>query len=230
MVKPMALIILLAIALQLTFPSLNESTLGTAGRKFAARGQYPSCLEYPFFHYSASNKTTHNQHNPCLLPSQTHQVPNSVSRTQASTAPSALQHAPPRECRRVLHYSEAWLFDLSKCFHCGVDGECQHFRRRLHRPCPFSADLSPPGPCPVCTHARAPTKTQLAADRRAAQLLEQMEVEAKRAAVAARKVERESKKRERLISVAAQKAAKASAKADDLRHALQVAAAMRHKR
>ena len=65
----------------------------------------------------------------------------------------------------------------------------------------------PPGPRPVRTNARAPTKTQLAADRRAAQTLKQTEAEAKRGAVAARKEERETKKRERLISVAAQKAA-----------------------
>ena len=49
MAKPTALIILLAIALQLTFPLSNESTLGTAGKKIAARGQYSSSSGIPFF-------------------------------------------------------------------------------------------------------------------------------------------------------------------------------------
>jgi hypothetical protein len=93
-------------------------------------------------------------------------------------------------------------------------------------PVSFHRTFPPPGPRPIRTNARAPTRTQLAADRRTAQLLKQEEAEAKRAAVAARRVERETKKRERLISAAAQKAAKASAKADDLRRALQVAEAM----
>ena len=49
MAKPMALIILLAIALQLTFPLSKESMLGTAGKKFAARGQYPYSSGIPLF-------------------------------------------------------------------------------------------------------------------------------------------------------------------------------------
>ena len=49
MAKPTALIILLAIALQLTFPLSNESTLGTAGKKFAGQGQFPASSGIPLF-------------------------------------------------------------------------------------------------------------------------------------------------------------------------------------
>ena len=63
------------------FPSRN-ATLGTVGKKFAARGHHPAALGFlPFFYYAASNKTTHNHYNFRLLLSQTHafQVSGSVA-------------------------------------------------------------------------------------------------------------------------------------------------------
>jgi hypothetical protein len=76
---------------------------------------------------------------------------------------------------------------------------------------------APPGPRPLRTGARVPTKTQIAADRKAKRLVKKQAAEEKKLAVAARKVERESKKKEKLISAADDEAAKASAKAEELR-------------
>jgi hypothetical protein len=76
---------------------------------------------------------------------------------------------------------------------------------------------APPGLCPLRTSARAPTKTQMAADQKAERLIKKQAAEEKKLAIAACKVERESKKKEKLISAAKDKAAKVSAKAEELR-------------
>ncbi len=76
---------------------------------------------------------------------------------------------------------------------------------------------APPGPRPLCTGARVPTKTQMAADQKAERLVKKQAGEEKKLAVAARKVKREAKKKEKLISATKDKAAKALAKAEELR-------------
>ncbi len=75
---------------------------------------------------------------------------------------------------------------------------------------------APPGPRPLRTGARVPTKTQIAADWKAERLVKKQAVEEKKLAVAACKVKRESKKKEKLISAAKDKAAKVLAKAEEL--------------
>jgi hypothetical protein len=75
---------------------------------------------------------------------------------------------------------------------------------------------APPGPCPLRTGARVPTKTQMVADQKAERLVKKQAAEEKKLAVAACKVKKESKKKEKLISAAKDKAVKVSAKAEEL--------------
>ncbi len=76
---------------------------------------------------------------------------------------------------------------------------------------------APPGPCPLRTGARVPIKTQMAADRKAKRLVKKQAAEENKLTITACKVEREARKKEKLISAAKDKAAKASAKAEELR-------------
>ena len=229
MVKPAAFILLLAIAIQLTSPLPSKSTLRTAGKKFAAQGHYPVSPGLPLFSItprltkprttttiSISCPRKHTRFRfqvfvkpqlPSLLPFLT--MPLLLDVEVSSTA---------QKCGFLTSPSVSTVASTAS-FGTSADGSAT--------PVSLQRTFPPPGPRPIRTNARVPTKTHLAADRRPAQLLKQEEAEAKRAAVAARRIERETKKRERMISAAAQKAAKASAKADDLRRALQVAEAMR---
>ncbi len=76
--------------------------------------------------------------------------------------------------------------------------------------------MPPPGPRPLRTGARVSTKTQIAADCKSERELKQKVAEEKKHVAAARKVERESKRQEKLISSAEVKASKATAKAKEL--------------
>jgi hypothetical protein len=75
---------------------------------------------------------------------------------------------------------------------------------------------APPSPQPSRTGAKVSTKTQIVADRKSKRELKQKVVEEKKCAATACKVERESKKQEKLISSAEVKASKVTAKAKEL--------------
>jgi hypothetical protein len=81
---------------------------------------------------------------------------------------------------------------------------------------------APPGPCPLCTGARPVTKTQLNADRKSAKEAKAKLAEVKKLAAAAKCADFIAKMQERqgfLLSTAKAKAAKAVAKAEELRAA-----------
>ena len=75
---------------------------------------------------------------------------------------------------------------------------------------------APPGARPFCTGTHSLTKTQLAAKRKVKKEAKAKLAEDKEITIAVRKVKREAKKQERAILMADSKAAKGSAKADNM--------------
>jgi hypothetical protein len=79
---------------------------------------------------------------------------------------------------------------------------------------------APPGPHTNHFSKKAPTKTEIAAERKAAKVAKQKEAEDKKAAAAARKADGLAKKQKKRISSAKAKASTAAAKAESLRSKL----------
>jgi hypothetical protein len=79
---------------------------------------------------------------------------------------------------------------------------------------------APPGPRTDCFSKKAPTKTTIAAERKAAKEAKQKEAKDKKAAAAARKTDGLAKKQEKRISSAKAKASTAAAKAESIRSKL----------